>query len=141
MGMSLYGDVDAGSNQSLPSRDSVRQWWSRLVDGAVNRCDAHLWAAQWVEGNSPEPVDSMVLTALQYLHGYDMIRDISSGMIIHSTPECQGQFVKPDSEIRADLERWIANCRIYDIDPNRYRATMKRKALETIMDEAAKGEK
>jgi hypothetical protein len=84
--------------------------------------------------------DSMILTALQYLHGYDMVRDENSGMIVHASPNFVGSFIKPDVEIRADLERWNSNCRLYDYDPDGYRAMMKSEALKMLMNEVRKDE-
>ena len=114
------------------------EWWSRLASGMATRGAAHVWAAQWVERGNVQFDDSMVLTGLQYLHGYDMVYDADSGRIVHSG-EYGGPFIKSEAEIGDDLERWIANCRIYDADPEGYRAIMRRKALESLMDENDKG--
>jgi hypothetical protein len=64
-----------------------------------------------------------------------MVRDETSGMIVHASPEFCGSCIKPDTEIKADLERWISNCQLYYYDPNGYQAMMKREALKILMDE------
>lgn len=117
----------------VPTRSCVRKWWSLLASGAAAREDVHSWAAQWVEGGGGKLADTMVLTGLQYLHGYDMIYD--SGTVVHASRGYKGAYIKSEEEIGADLERWIRNCRIYDVDPEGYRAMMKREALKALMDE------
>jgi hypothetical protein len=58
-----------------------------LLDGTVSRADAHRWASRWVEGDDPDISDPMVWSALQRLHGFDLVwTDSARTTVRHGGP-------------------------------------------------------
>lgn len=97
------------------TRTTVAEVWQAVLDGTISREDAHAWAARWVEADDAEITDRMVFTALQRVHGFDMvwtdaarttIRHGGSGVPVHSLGDIRQAFVS-----------WQDDCRSYDADP------------------------
>jgi hypothetical protein len=92
----------------------------------VSRESAHEWASRWVEGDDPAVDDLMVSSALQRLHGLDLVwtdetrstvRHGGTGTHVHSMPQ-----------IRQAFTAWRAACGRYDADPAEYIRRMKEAA-------------
>jgi hypothetical protein len=100
-----------------PTRGEVEEWWRAVLAEKVTRETGHQWAEPLMFADydgSPAP-DLLAMSGLQYLHGFDMTwQDVDHGLIDHGPP---GEYVKPLIKIEADLDRWLANCRDYDADP------------------------
>ena len=66
----------------------------------------------------------MVRNALQYLHGFDLMRETIDGQVVqHGNGEC---YVHSNDEIEIALERWLARCEEFDADPPAYLDRVKR---------------
>ena len=98
----------------LPRRAEIEARWRDLIAGAVSREAVNLWAEPFVLGD--EVLEPLVASALQYLHGFDLVT-ISPGRLRHGGP---GEYLRSIDEVAAELVRWLANCRDYDNDPRGY---------------------
>lgn len=65
------------SDPSPPSRAEVAAQWTALIKGKTTREAVHAWAVPWVEGDAPVE-DPMILSALTYLHGFDLTRHLTT---------------------------------------------------------------
>jgi hypothetical protein len=116
-----------------PSRADVEACWLSLISGDVTRSAVHEWATRWVEGTEPAN-DPMVQNGLQYLHGFDLIRSPDrSGAVRHSAT---GDYIRSDTEVIHELERWHSRCLEYDRDPEAYAQTARIRALNALLREA-----
>lgn len=96
------------------TRATVADVWQGVLDGTVSRDEAHRWAARWVEAEDAE-VDPMVMSALQRLHGFDLVwTDAAWTVVRHGGSGAQ---VHSSSDIRQALATWQDDCRSYDADP------------------------
>jgi hypothetical protein len=92
--------------------------WQAVLDGTVSRSDAHRWASRWVEGDDPDNSDPMVWSALQRLHGFDLVwTDSARTTVRHGGP---GTPVHTTGEIQEAFAAWRAACQSYDADPAEY---------------------
>jgi hypothetical protein len=97
------------------TRDAVTQMWRSVLDGAASRADAHAWASQWIEADDPDVRDPMVWSALQRLHGFDLVwTNPEHSAVRHGG---SGDFVHSPQAIRSAFAAWQADCVSYDADP------------------------
>ena len=106
-----------------PSRQDIEAWWRGLIDGDVAREAAHDWAEPLMFAHYAEQPDMMVMTALQYLHGFDLTSDPREPNITRHGPP--GQYRRSTDDIARELSRWLVNCEDYDRDPDDYRRRAK----------------
>lgn len=67
--------------------------------------------------------DPMVVTALQYLHGFGLRRDPGNASLVSVRPD--GPWLHDDDAIRSGLARWRARCVEFDRDPAGYVARIR----------------
>jgi hypothetical protein len=92
------------SEVSAPDREDVEQQWVRLIRGEITREEAHAWAKVWVEDRNEQVVDWLVESALQRLHGFDMVyTDPEHKKVRHGGP---GNYVHDATWISESFERW-----------------------------------
>jgi hypothetical protein len=108
----------------MPTRGDVEACWLGVLGGAVSREEAHNWAARWVESAELSQIpDIPVRTALQYLHGYDLVVDMTHPENVWHAAEdeqerkSRGAYRRSLDEIAHDLDRWRAGLQAYDADP------------------------
>ncbi|MEV0680100.1 hypothetical protein AB0I60_26615 [Actinosynnema sp. NPDC050436] len=100
------------------TRTAVGEVWQAVVDGTLSRVEAHRWAARWIEADDAEALDRLVLSALQRLHGFDLVwTDGARTTVRHGGSEA---YVHSAGEIRQALTAWQDDCRSYDADPVEY---------------------
>jgi hypothetical protein len=116
-----------------PSRVQVVRVWRGIINGSFTREDAHGWAAKWVEDIHFKPADAMITTALQYLHGFDLVGD--GGASGHAFSGFQGNYIKNDREVEEDLGHWLRESAMYDEDRSGYLSRKAALALEVIRQE------
>ncbi|MFF1649899.1 hypothetical protein [Streptomyces sp. NPDC058240] len=121
-----------------PSREEVSARWKALISGDLSREAAHAWASPWVEGPSdPDCPDPLVLTALQYLHGFDLSVDPQHpGLMRHGQGIAWYRSIKEFSD---EFSRWQANCALYDSDPQLWQQSRLRRARSFAEAERADG--
>jgi hypothetical protein len=108
------------------TRATVAEMWQAVLDGTVSRADAHRWASRWVEGDDPDVSDPMVWSALQRLHGFDLVwTDPARTTVRHGG---SNGYVHTMREIREAFTAWRAACESYDADPAGYVRRMKEAA-------------
>ncbi|WP_327419740.1 hypothetical protein OG763_43120 [Streptomyces sp. NBC_01230] len=114
-----------------PSREEVSACWKALIFGDLSRETAHGWAAPWVEGpGDTDYPDPLVLTALQFLHGFDLSVDPQHpGLVRHGQGIAWCRSIK---DISDEFSRWQANCAFYDSDPQLWRQSMLRRTRSFI---------
>jgi hypothetical protein len=114
------------STPAEATRATVTQMWQAVIDGTVSRDDAHRWAGQWVEGDDTEVGDLMVRSALQRLHGFDLVwTDKAHTKARHGGP---GTHIHAVGEIQQTFTAWRAACENYDIDPAGYLRRVRKAA-------------
>ncbi|WP_157527832.1 hypothetical protein [Nocardia sp. NRRL S-836] len=97
------------------TRTTVADVWQAVLDGTVSREDAHAWAARWVEADDVEVPDRMVWTALQRVHGFDLVwTDVARTTVRHGGSQA---YVHSLGDLRQALVTWQDDCRSYDADP------------------------
>ncbi|HEX8868049.1 MAG TPA: hypothetical protein VF821_20485 [Lentzea sp.] len=97
------------------TRTTVAEVWQGVLDGTVSRDEAHSWAARWIEADDPEVPDRMVLSALQRLHGFDLVWvDVERTTVRHGGSAAH---VHSLGDIRQAFASWQYDCRSYDDDP------------------------
>lgn len=100
------------------TRATVAETWQAVLDGTVSRADAHTWASQWVEGDDPDVSDPMVWSALERLHGFDLVwTDTARTTVRHGGSDA---YVHTMWEIQTTFNAWRASCESYDADPAGY---------------------
>ena len=100
------------------TRKTVENVWRAVLDGTVDRDEAHRWAARWVEADDPGINDLMVMAALQRLHGFDLVwTDAAKTTVRHGGSEA---YVHSPSDISQAFLAWMDDCRSYDADPAGY---------------------
>jgi hypothetical protein len=98
-----------------PTREEVESRWQAVASGVASRESVHAWAEPLMLAEYAAQPDPLVMTALQYLHGFDMTwRSEDQRMVGHGPP---GSYVKTAKQIKAELVLWLENCRKYDADP------------------------
>jgi hypothetical protein len=103
------------SRESPPSRQDIELRWRSVASGAASRESVHDWAEPFVLAEDDTISDPMVMTALQYLHGFDMVwRSGDRRFVGHGPP---GPYLRSLEEITAELDRWLHNCHGHDADP------------------------
>jgi hypothetical protein len=108
------------------TRATVAEMWRAVLDGTVSRADAHRWASRWVEGDDPDVSDPMVWSALQRLHGFDLVwTDAARTTVRHGG---SGVHVHTMREIQDALTVWRTACERHDADPAEYVRRMKEAA-------------
>jgi hypothetical protein len=114
------------STPERATRDTVAEMWRAVLDGTVSRADAHRWASQWVEGDDPDVSDPMVWSALQRLHGFDLVwTDPERTKVRHGGSDAH---VHTMPDIREAFATWRAACARYDADPAEYVRRVKEAA-------------
>ena len=114
------------STPAQATRATVAQMWQAVLDGTISRADSHRWAKQWVEGDDPDVSDPMVWSALQRLHGFDLVwTDTARTTVRHGG---SGAPVHTMREIQEAFTAWRAACERYDADPAEYVRRMKEAA-------------
>ena len=120
------------STPEQATRATVAQMWRAVLEGTVSRSDAHAWAAQWVDADDPDVRDPMVWSALQRLHGFDLVwTSPAQTTVRHGGP---GVDVHPLRDIRSALATWRAACEEYDADPEGYVRRMRERARAAGME-------
>lgn len=125
-------DLDA--TPPPPDRVEVAVQWRALAQGEVTREAVHAWAVPWVEGEGAlaDFEDPLVVTALQYLHGFDLCQAPSRpGVVWHGTLG-EGEWYHSPDDITGGLTRWQEKCALYDADPQGW-IHMERKQASAFM--------
>ncbi|MFB6523081.1 hypothetical protein [Streptomyces sp. NPDC056401] len=120
-----------------PGRVEVAARWHALARGEVTRETVHAWAVPWVEGEGAlvDFEDPLVVTALQYLHGFDLCQDPSRpGVVWHGTAG-EGEWCHSPDDIANGLTRWQAKCALYDEDPQGWIQAVREQARASIQAE------
>ena len=100
------------------TRTTVEDVWQAVLDGTLSRDVAHDWAARWIEADDPQINDLMVLSALQRLHGFDLVWvDVERTTVRHGG---SAAYVHSLGDIRQAFANWQNDCRGYDADPAGY---------------------
>jgi hypothetical protein len=90
------------------TRTTVGEVWQAVIDGTLSRDEAH----------HAEDLDRMVLSALQRLHGFDLVwTDVARTTVRHGGSEV---YVHSAGDLRQALTAWQDDCRSYDADPVGY---------------------
>lgn len=113
------------------SRVDIEEKWTAIIEGRLTREEVHAWAHPIMLGDDPSD-DLMVMSAIQYLDGFDLVNDPESGELLrHGAP---GDYLRSTAEVAQELQRWRANCVAYDADPvgwsQRARETARRRIDE-----------
>jgi len=87
-------------------------WWTRVIEGRVTREAAHAWAEPLMFAEYSRKPDMMVMTAIQYLDGFDMTFDPPA--LKHGPP---GEYYRTIAQIADEYTQWCAKCDDYDRDP------------------------
>ena len=111
---------------SIPTRADIESKWLSLIDGDISRTDAHLWASTWVDGPAHASLGTMERSALQRLHGVDLVREDGADV----------SFVHSDEMVRAALLDWKADCAEYDLDPIAYKQRAVARARASVARDA-----
>ncbi|MER5763896.1 hypothetical protein [Streptomyces sp. NPDC002082] len=128
---------DLGATRLPPGRVEVAARWHALARGKVTRESVHAWAVPWVEGEGAlvDFEDPLAVTALQYLHGFDLCQDPGRpGVVWHGTAG-EGQWCHSHEDIAGGLTRWQAKCALYDEDPQGWIQTVREQARAAIQAE------
>ncbi|MFD7032418.1 hypothetical protein ACFWAR_30750 [Streptomyces sp. NPDC059917] len=128
---------DAHATPLPPGRAEVAARWQALARGEVTREAVHAWAVPWVEGEGAlvDFEDPLVLTALQYLHGFDLCRDPGApGVLRHGTTG-EGEWYRSPDDVAAALTRWRANCALHDEDPAGWIRAVRERARAAVRAE------
>ncbi|MFI8826357.1 hypothetical protein [Streptomyces sp. NPDC053431] len=110
-----------------PGRVEVAARWQALSEGEVTREAVHAWAVPWVEGEGAlaDFEDPLVVTALQYLHGFDLCQNPGRpGVVWHATSG-EGDWCHSLNDITNGLTRWQESCALYDADPQGWIQTVR----------------
>lgn len=118
----------------FPNRADIEGRWRAIIDGTLSREEVHRWSEPLMLGE--EELDPLVNTALQYLHGFDLVVDstddqieakrwtgtdaldrLDSGRLRHGG---HGAYLRSSEEVATELERWLSSCVEYDADPRGY---------------------
>lgn len=123
-----------------PGRAEVAARWRALARGEVTREAVHAWAVPWVEGEGALArfEDPLVLTALQYLHGFDLCRDPQRPGALWHGAAGEGEWYRSLDDITSGLTRWQGYCVLYDADPGGWIRMRREQARAAARDEAAK---
>ena len=65
---------------------------------------------------SEERLEPLVESALQSLHGFDLVT-VAPGHLRHGEP---GEYLRSIEDVSDELDRWLAKCRDFDDDPRGY---------------------
>jgi hypothetical protein len=109
------GDTGGVTNDPGPAfRVAIEEKWIALVEERLSRETVHAWADPLVRGDDRfDDVPSM--TALQYLHGFDLVH--APGEVFGVRHGAPGDYVRSLDEVGQELERWRQMCADYDCDP------------------------
>jgi hypothetical protein len=77
--------------------------------------------------------DMMVMTALQYLHGFDMTFDPPRRTVLRHGPS--GEYYRTLDEIAGEYSRWRRNCQEFDGDPDGYRKFVRERDVDLLAGE------
>ncbi|MFF2814803.1 hypothetical protein ACFVT9_04615 [Kitasatospora cineracea] len=105
----------------------------------MSRGAVHAWAVPWVEGPGARAdfEDPLVVTALQYLHGFDLCRDPDRpGVHRHGRPGA-GEWLRSLDEIADGLGRWLEECARHDADPRGWIRSARERARAYVRAEEA----
>ncbi|HEY8722085.1 hypothetical protein [Pengzhenrongella sp.] len=126
-----------------PSRSAVEAVWRAVANGEQTREDAHVWTLPWVEpwvvdgpARDTGPSEALVESGLQHIHGLSMAYNPETPHLIHDGPP--GIYVRTLDMVRADLEKWIDDCRRYDENPEEFRRLAWELARPYVEAERAK---
>ena len=108
-----------------PTRLDVESKWSAVVDGRISREAAHDWAEPLMLADYQTQPDTMVMQALQHLHGFDLSQGDDERLVHHGPP---GTYVRPPEDIAAELEAWRLRCQEHDADPVGWAARQRQTA-------------
>jgi len=108
---------------AVPDRNEVELVWTELAEGKRSRDDAHSWSKPWVEEFDDRIDDPMVLSAVQTLHGFTILKKGESGAQ-------SDEFIHSDEDVVRELKAWQLECLEHDRDPEawiaaRYEAAFK----------------
>lgn len=106
--------------------------WRAVAPGEVKREVVSAWAEPLMFGSYDTRPDLMVMTALQYLHGFDMTRSEDGRLIRHGPP---GPYLHDCAHIATELDRWLSSCQKCDADPLAWRARKRLEAQKAIRRE------
>jgi hypothetical protein len=101
----FMSDLDA--RPLPPGRVEVAAQWHALAEGRVTREAMHAWAVPWVEGKGAfaDFEDPLIVTALQYLHGFDLCQDPGrAGVVWHGTSP-EGEWCHSLDDVRGKRSR------------------------------------
>ncbi|MGV9383352.1 hypothetical protein ACWDRB_46585 [Nonomuraea sp. NPDC003707] len=124
---------DPNSPLPPPSREDAAARWRALAAGDMTREAVHAWAAPWVEGEGASAdCPPLVLTALQYLHGFDLCRDPSRPGVVWHGPAGEGEWLHSPDDICDGLARWQEKCELYDADPQGWMQAARQQARALV---------
>jgi hypothetical protein len=121
-----------GNKSQMPTRAEIDDRWVGVAEGRVGREETHDWAEPLMFADGPSD-DVMVMSALQYLHGFDMTyRSADRNEIGHGPP---GTYMRSLEEIREELDRWRVKCVDYDADPEGWVSRARAAARKWISED------
>ncbi|WP_158711287.1 hypothetical protein [Streptomyces sp. NRRL S-1824] len=128
-------DLDAPP--SPPGRVEVAVQWQALAQGEVTREAVHAWARPWVEGEAAlaDFEDPLVVTALQYLHGFDLCQASGGPGVVWHGASGEGEWCHSLDAITGELTRWQEKCALYDADPQGWTQKVREQARAFIQAE------
>jgi hypothetical protein len=133
---------DLDGTRIPPGRVEVAACWHALAEGEVTREEMHAWAVPWVEGDGAvaDFEDPLVVTALQYLHGFDLCQDPARPGFLWHGASGDGEWYHSLDAIVGGLARWQENCALYDADPQGWVRMVGERAREFIeAEESTRG--
>ncbi|MFC9249474.1 hypothetical protein ACFT7S_37140 [Streptomyces sp. NPDC057136] len=130
---------DPNATPLLPGRAEVAARWSALASGEVTREAVHAWAFPWVEGEGAftDFEEPLVLTGLQYLHGFDLCRDPGRPHIVRHGTLGEGEWVASLDDIIGRFAHWQEQCALYDADPQGWSQAVLERARAFVRAEEA----
>ena len=101
-----------------PGRADIEQMWRAVIAGErskeeISACVEPIMLAEF----SPD-FDAMTATALQWLHGFDLVADATDTTALRQGGP--GDYLRSISEVNAQLERWLEECEDYDRNPQAF---------------------
>jgi hypothetical protein len=119
-GQADTGQVTSSPSQQPPTRAEVTSRWQKVARREVSREVVSRWAEPLMFTEFDSQPDVMVMSAVQYLHGFDMTSRSNDGRLVGHGPP--GNYLRSLREVAELLDEWVAKCVAFDGDPERWRA-------------------
>ncbi|MFD3651986.1 hypothetical protein [Streptomyces sp. NPDC058620] len=130
---------DPNARPFPPGRAEVAAQWRALASGEVTREAVHAWAFRWVEGEGAftDFEEPLVLTGLQYLHGFDLCCDPDRPDVVRHGTSGEGEWVASLNDVADGLAHWEEQCALYDADPQGWSRAVRERARAFVRAEEA----